>query len=79
MPAFSAALKSHEVEYGGDLLARHVELLHDLVNAEVFEVLDDGSHRQAGTFEHPGAAHLPGDALDGGAPRPPLANDPEIC
>jgi hypothetical protein len=31
---------------------------------------DDGRHRQTSTLEHPGAAHLPGNALDGLALRP---------
>jgi hypothetical protein len=57
---------SHELEHGRHLLARYVELLDDLIDAEILEVLDDRGHRQAGTLEYPGAAHLARDALDGG-------------
>ena len=32
---------SHELEHGHHLLARHVELLDDLVDAEILEVLED--------------------------------------
>src|SRR5918993_3330859 len=53
---FGAQALSYEFEHGGDLLARHVELLHDLLDAEVLEVLDDGGDRQARALEHPGAA-----------------------
>ena len=58
---------SHELEHGRHLLARHVELLDDLVDAEILEVLDDRGDGQTRALEHPGAAHLAGDALDGRA------------
>jgi hypothetical protein len=58
---------SYELEDSGYLLARHVELLDDLVNAEVLEVLNDRGHGQAGAFEHPRATDLAGDALHSGA------------
>jgi len=54
----SAQALSHELEDSGYLFARHVELLDDLVNAEILEVLDDRGHGQTGTLEHPRAAHL---------------------
>jgi hypothetical protein len=56
---------SHELEHGHHLLARHVELLDDLVDAEILEVLDDRGHRQARAFKHPDTAHLARDAFDG--------------
>src|SRR4030088_2081408 len=61
----SAEALRHEVEHCRDLLARHVELLDDLVDAEILEVLDDRGHGQARALEHPGAAHLTRNALDG--------------
>ena len=61
----SAEALRHEVEHCSDLLARHVELLDNLVDAEILEVLDDRGHGQARALEHPGAAHLTRDALDG--------------
>src|SRR5882762_8163084 len=66
----SAETLRHELEHGRDLLARHVELLHNLLDAEVFEVLDDSGHGQTGALEHPGTTHLAGDALDDRAPGP---------
>src|SRR6185503_12745074 len=54
---------SHELEHGVDLLARHVELLHDFIDTEVLEVLDDRRNGQTGALEHPGAAHLAGNAF----------------
>ena len=62
----SAQALSDELKDSGYLFARHVELLDDLVDAEILEVLDDRGHGQAGALEHPGAAHLAGDALDRG-------------
>jgi len=61
---FGAQTLSHELEDGLHLFARHVELLDDLVDAEVFEVLNDGGHGQSGTLEHPRASSPVGDALD---------------
>src|SRR5437867_4625053 len=58
---------SHEIQYGHHLLARHVELLDDLVHAEILKVFDDSGHGQTSAFEHPGAAYLARDALDGRA------------
>jgi hypothetical protein len=51
---FNAQALSDEVEHSSDLLARHVELLHDLLDAEIFEILDDrgngqGAARPAGS------------------------------
>ena len=37
----SAQALSHELKDSGYLFARHVELLDDLVDAEILEVLDD--------------------------------------
>jgi hypothetical protein len=51
---------SHEIQYGQHLLPRHVELLDDLVDAEILEVLDDGGHWQASTLEHQAPLTLPG-------------------
>src|SRR5262245_51777303 len=62
---FGAQAVGYEVEHGCDLLAGHVELLHDLLDTEVLEVLDHGGHGQAGPLEHTGAAHLAWDALAG--------------
>src|SRR5262245_32272396 len=67
---FSAQAFRYEVEHGYDLLTTHVELLYDLVDTEVFEVLDDRGHRQARAFEHPSAANFAWDTFDGWAPGP---------
>jgi hypothetical protein len=40
----SAEAQRHEVEYCRDLLARHVELLDNLVDAEILKILDDRGH-----------------------------------
>jgi hypothetical protein len=56
----SAEALGYEVENGRHLLARDVELLDDLLNAQILEVLDDGGHRQAGTLEHQAPLTLPG-------------------
>jgi hypothetical protein len=61
---FRAQTLSHKFEDGLDLFARHVELLDDLIDAEVFQVLDDGGHGQSGALEHPRATNPVGDALD---------------
>jgi len=63
----SAQALSHKREESGYLFARHVELLDDLVDAEILEVLDDRGHGQTGALEHPRAADLAGDALHSGA------------
>ncbi len=55
---------SHNLEHRHHMLARYVELLDNLVNAQILEVLDDGGHRQTRTAEHSGAADPVGDALD---------------
>src|SRR5688572_11872563 len=60
----------NEVENGRDLLARDVELLDDLADAQVLEVLNDRGNGQTSAFEHPGATHLARDALDGRAVGP---------
>ena len=39
-----AEAQGYEVENGRHLLSRDVELLDDLVNAQILEVLDDGGH-----------------------------------
>ena len=57
----------HELENRCHLLACHVELFDDLVNAEILEVFDDRSGRQPGALEHPDATDSVRDALDGGA------------
>jgi hypothetical protein len=46
----SAEALRHEVEHCRDLLARHVELLDDLVDAEVLKVLDDRGYPQTSAF-----------------------------
>src|SRR6188768_2739594 len=61
---------SNEVENSRHLLACDVELLDDLVDAQVLEVLNDRGNRQTSAFEYPGATHLARDALDGRAPGP---------
>src|SRR6516162_7489756 len=53
-----------EFENGLYLFAGHVELLDDLVDAEVLEILNDCGDGQAGTPEHPCATNPIGDALD---------------
>src|SRR3954449_5569258 len=63
----SAQTVGHELEDGSHLLARHIELFDDFVDAEILEVFDDRGHRQAGALEHPYATDFVGDALDGGA------------
>lgn len=35
----------NEFKDGGDLLPRHVELLHHFVNAQIFEILDNRGDR----------------------------------
>src|ERR1035438_10658722 len=53
---------SHKTKDGTDLLARHVELLHHFIDAQVFEVLNDRGDGQPGIPEHPGPADLAGNA-----------------
>src|SRR5439155_4949395 len=48
----------------------HVELLDDLVDAQILEILDDRGHGQASTLDHPGAADLARDALNSRTPGP---------
>jgi len=43
-----------------DFVARHVELLHDFLDAHVFEIFKDGSDRQTSATEHPRPAELTG-------------------
>jgi hypothetical protein len=43
-------------QYGRDPLACHAELLHDLIDAEVLHVLDDGGDGEPCALGHPGAA-----------------------
>ena len=52
---FGAKALSHELQYSRHLFARHVELLHDLIDAHVLKVLDHCSHGETSAFEHPGA------------------------
>ena len=59
---FGTKALNHELEDSRNLVARHLELLHDLVDAEVFEVLDDGGDGQTGTLEDPRAADPVGHA-----------------
>src|SRR6266849_6426435 len=61
---------SHELENGRHLLARHVELLNDLVDAEILEILNDRGHGQTGALEHPGTTDPVRDAFDDRTPRP---------
>src|SRR5262249_45496482 len=58
---------SHELEDSSYLFARHIELLDDLVDAQILEVLDNRGYGQTSTLEHPRAAHLAWDAFDGRA------------
>ena len=67
---FAAQTLCHELEDGRDLFARHVELLDDLVDAEVFEILNHCGHGQACTARYPRASDSVGDALDGRTLRP---------
>src|SRR6516225_6298088 len=53
-----------EFENGLYLFARHVELLDDLVDAEVLEILNDGGDGQAGPLKYPRASNPIGDTLD---------------
>jgi hypothetical protein len=64
---FGAQALGYEVEYGFDLFARHVEPLNDLVDAQIFQVLDDSGNGQTSALEHPGIAHLARNTLDGRA------------
>ena len=43
--SFGAQTLGHELQDGGHLLARHVELLHDLVDAEILDILDYSGYR----------------------------------
>ena len=61
---FGTQTLSHEFEDGLHLFSGHVELLDDLVDAEVREILDDRGDGQAGAPEHPRATDPIGDALD---------------
>ena len=49
-----------EFEYSRDLLACHVELLHDLLDAEVLQVLDDGGDGEPCTLNTQAPLTLPG-------------------
>ena len=64
---FGAQTLSHELEDSLHLFVRHVELLDDLVDAEILEVLDDGGDREPRPLEHQGTAYPARDALDGRA------------
>src|SRR5579864_5283444 len=61
---FGTQTFSHEFEDGLHLFAGHVELLDDLVDAEVLEIFDDSGDRQPGPSEHPCTTNPIGDALD---------------
>ena len=56
----SAEALRHEVEHCRDLLARHVELLDNLVDAEILEVLDDGGDGQRVPLNAQAPLTLPG-------------------
>ena len=56
---------SDEIQHGCYLVARHIELLHDVVDAEIFDILDDGGDGQPGALEHSGTGDSARDALDG--------------
>jgi hypothetical protein len=50
-----------------NLLPRHAEFFHQLVNAHILKVLEHRGHGHPGAFKHPCAAALTGDALHGRA------------
>jgi hypothetical protein len=54
---------SYKLEYGFDLLAGHVELVHDFLNAHVFEVLEDGGDWHTCILKYPRAANLTRDTF----------------
>lgn len=67
-PAGRVKTPSRELEHALHLLARDRKLLHDFVDGQaVFEVFEDDRHRSACALEHPRAAYLARDALDGRA------------
>jgi hypothetical protein len=53
---------SHELNDGGNLLARHVELFHHFFDAQIFRVFNDRRDGQPRIAKHPRAADLAGDA-----------------
>jgi hypothetical protein len=57
-----------KLQHGGDLLAGERILFHQFFNRHaVLQVLKHDRNRRPCVFEHPCAAHLAGDAFDGGA------------
>ena len=62
----SQALR-YEIKNSGNLLARHVELFHYFLDAQVLKIFDHGCHGQPRILEQPVAAHLAGNAFDCGA------------
>ena len=63
----SLEASGYEFEDRFDLFPGHVELFDHFVDAEVFEVLEDGGDGHAGAAEDPCAAAPVGHAFDGGA------------
>jgi hypothetical protein len=55
----------NEVEHCSDLLAGDIELFHHFVDAEIFQVLDDGGDWRTGVAEDPSTTDLARDAFDG--------------
>ena len=56
----SAQAQSHKREDSGYLFARHVELLDDLVDAEILEVFDDRGYGQTVPLNTHAPLTLPG-------------------
>lgn len=48
----------HKLKHRFNLLAGHVLLVHDLVHAQILEVLYHGCNRQAGILKDPSTTHL---------------------
>ena len=57
-----------EFKHGFDFFTRDRELLHKFFDAHpVFQILKDNGNGHARPLENPRAAHLTGNAFDGGA------------
>jgi hypothetical protein len=53
-----------------NLLPCHAEFFHKFIDGHVLEIIKHSRHRRPGSFKHPRAAPLPGDAFYGRALRP---------
>jgi hypothetical protein len=52
-----------KLEHRFNLFTRNVELFHDLLNAHIFEILEDRSNWHTGILKYPRATHLAGNAF----------------